>query len=103
MKKQALEIVRATKILIDKFGNIEEDLLALLLEKDLEKILGKEKIQGCWIRELDEGFINIGHPEADVYCKKSCSNSVNIYLKPFDRTGLPVGKHTQEYLNNLKP
>ncbi len=99
MKKQALEIVKATKAILDQFGSVDDNLLALLLEKDLEKILGAERVQGCWVRELSDGHINIGHAEAEVFCKKDCSNSVNIYLKPFARTGKPVPDAVKKFLD----
>ena len=46
-------------------------------------IMGAERLQGTWLRELGEGTFSFGHPSCNVYCKKTAANSVELTIEPY--------------------
>ncbi len=78
--RKTIEILRA---LDAKFGDTDDGLKALIIEKDLEKLFPYVKPFGCWIREVDDNKISIGHSSAEVTCKKTASNACEITLDWF--------------------
>ncbi len=64
-----------------KFGHTDDGLKALILEKKFEKLFGGKKYLGCWVREISDNKLSIGHSSATVTVKKTASNSCEVELE----------------------
>lgn len=85
--KQTKEILEAVKELYKEFPESNDEgveaMRVLIFEKRLEKILRKEKYQGVSVREIKEGKLMLVHSQANLYCKKTSANAVEISITPY--------------------
>jgi len=71
------------KDLDDKFGTIDDGFKALMLEKELEKIFGKKKFLGGWVREIDRCTLHVGHADCKLTVTQGAYNSCEIHYANF--------------------